>query len=133
MQHADRPARIDEPDSETPYATTRAIEFIEQAGDAPWCLHLSYIKPHWPYIVPAPYHAMYGREDVLPAVRSEAERENAHPVLAAWYEHRFSKVFCRDEVRERVIPAYMGLITQIDDQIGRIVAYLEESGRTATR
>jgi hypothetical protein len=22
--------------------------------------HLSYIKPHWPYIVPAPYHDMYG-------------------------------------------------------------------------
>ena len=128
MQHADRPARIEEPDSETPYATTRAIEFIEQAGDAPWCLHLSYIKPHWPYIVPAPYHDMYGRDDVLPAVRSEAERENAHPVLAAYHEHRFSKVFCRDEVRERVIPAYMGLITQIDDQIGRLVAYLQESG-----
>ena len=129
MQHADRPARIEEPDSETPYATTRAIEFIEQAGDAPWCLHLSYIKPHWPYIVPSPYHDLYGRDDVLPAVRSEAERENAHPVLAAYHEHRFSKVFCRDEVRERVIPAYMGLITQIDDQIGRLVAYLEESGR----
>ena len=77
MRHADRPARINEPDSETPYATTRAIEFIEQAGDAPWCLHLSYIKPHWPYIVPAPYHAMYGARDVLPAVRSETERETA--------------------------------------------------------
>ena len=23
----------------------------------PWLLHLSYIKPHWPYIAPAPYHA----------------------------------------------------------------------------
>ena len=129
MHNADRPARIEEPDSESPYATTRAIEFIEQAGGAPWCLHLSYIKPHWPYIVPPPYHAMYGRDDVLPAVRSEEERDNAHPVLAAYYEHRFSKVFCREEVRERVIPAYMGLITQIDDQVGRLVAYLEGSGR----
>ena len=52
MHNADRPARIEEPDSESPYATTRAIEFIEQARGAPWCLHLSYIKPHWPYIVP---------------------------------------------------------------------------------
>ena len=129
MRHADKPARVEEKDSETPYATTRAIEFMEQAGETPWCLHLSYIKPHWPYIVPAPYHAMYGKADVLPAVRSEAERDGAHPVLAACHEHRFSKVFCRDEVRERVIPAYMGLITQIDDQIGRLVAYLEETGR----
>lgn len=128
MENADKPARVDEPESETPYATTRAMAFIEEAGDRPWCLHLSYIKPHWPYIVPAPYHAMYGPEHVLPAIRSEAERADPHPVLAAYFEHRFSKVFARDEVRERVIPAYMGLVAQIDDQIGRLVAWLDARG-----
>jgi arylsulfatase A-like enzyme len=102
---------------------------MEQAGDQPWCLHLSYIKPHWPYIVPPPYHDMYGPEDVVPPVRAEAEKENAHPLLAAYHQKRFSKAFSRDEVRERVIPAYMGLITQIDDQIGRLLAWLEETGR----
>ena len=126
MENADKPARIAEEHSETPYATTRAMEFIEDAGDTPWCLHLSYIKPHWPYIVPAPYHNMYGPEHVLPPLRSEAEREDPHPVLAAYFEHRFSKVFTRDDVRDRVIPAYMGLIAQIDDQIGRLMAWLDE-------
>ena len=129
MENASRPARVAEAESETPYATSRAIAFIEDAGDVPWCLHLSYIKPHWPYIVPAPYHAMYGPEHVVPPVRSEAEREDAHPVLAAYREHRFSKVFAREGVRERVIPAYMGLIAQIDDQIGRLVAFLDATGR----
>src|SRR3546814_20027760 len=27
----------------------RAIDFIRDSGETPWCLHLSYIKPHWPY------------------------------------------------------------------------------------
>ena len=54
LENASVPARVAEPDSETAYSTSRAIEFIEQAGDRPWCLHLSYIKPHWPYIAPAP-------------------------------------------------------------------------------
>jgi arylsulfatase A-like enzyme len=89
-------------------------------------LHLSYIKPHWPYIVPAPYHDLYGPSDVVPAVRSQREREAPHPVLEAYFQHRFSQVFCRDEVRERVIPAYMGLIAQIDDQIARLMAWLDE-------
>ena len=40
--------------------TRRAMDFMDEAGDAPWLCHLSYIKPHWPYIVPAPYHNMYG-------------------------------------------------------------------------
>jgi len=128
MQHADLPARVAAEDSETAYTTTRAMEFIEEAGDRPWCLHLSYIKPHWPYIAPAPYHALYGPDDVVPAVRSPAERNAGHPVFLACQQHRFSRVFAREEVRRRVIPAYMGLIAQIDDEIGRLMAWLDARG-----
>ena len=60
MRHARKPARVREEDSETPYMTRRGIDFMREAGDEPWCLHLSYIKPHWPYIAPAPYNDMYG-------------------------------------------------------------------------
>ena len=127
LAHADKPARAPDEATETPYATTRAMEFIAEA-EAPWCLHLSYIKPHWPYIAPAPYHAMYGPEHVLPAIRDEAERREPHPLLAAYMEHRFSKVFARHGVRERVIPAYMGLVRQIDDQLGRLWAFMRERG-----
>ena len=130
MENADKPARVAEEHSETPYSTTRAMEFIEDAGDQPWCLHLSYIKPHWPYIVPAPYHDMYGPGDVVRPVRDESERENPHPVLEAFFQHRCCKVFTRDDVRDRVIPAYMGLIAQIDDQIGRLTAWLDAKDLT---
>lgn len=129
MENSDKPARVPEEHSETPYMTTRGIEFMEQAGHKPWLCHLSYIKPHWPYIVPPPYHDMYGPDDVIPPVRSNAERMTDHPVYRAWQNHRVCKAFSRDEVRERVIPAYMGLIKQLDDQMGRLFAYLEESGR----
>ena len=129
MSHASQPARVKEEHSETPYTTTRAMEFIDQAGDNPWCLHVSYIKPHWPYIVPEPYHELYSKDDVIPVIRSEAEKDNPHPLLQAYYKHRFCKVFERDEVRETVIPAYMGLITQLDDQIGRLMQHLENTGQ----
>jgi arylsulfatase A-like enzyme len=94
----------------------------------PWCLHLSYIKPHWPYIVPAPYHALYGGDDVLPVRRSEQERRDPHPVYQAFMDLRVSRNFSRDEVRARVIPAYMGLIKQIDDQLGVLFRFLDERG-----
>ena len=48
MRHAHLPARVRAEDPETPYMTRRAMEYITEAGDNPWCLHLSYIKPHWP-------------------------------------------------------------------------------------
>jgi arylsulfatase A-like enzyme len=128
MRHATAPARIREEDSETPYMTRRAMDFIAQAGESRWCLHLSYIKPHWPYIAPAPYHAMYGGNAVQPVIRSEAERANPHPIYKVFMESLIGKNFGRDEVREAVIPAYMGLITQIDDQLGLLFAFLEERG-----
>lgn len=128
--HADKAARVPDEHSETPYMTRRAMQFMREAKaeGRPWCLHLSYIKPHWPYIVPAPYHAMYGPEHVIPARRIEAERKDAHPILAAFQAERFSTVFNREGARERVIPAYMGLIKQIDDQLGLLLAFMEQEG-----
>ena len=127
FDNADRPANIREEDSETPWLTDRTLDFIAQATD-PWCAHVSYIKPHWPYIVPAPYHAMYGPADVPPATRHPLERQDAHPVYAAFMANRIAKAFQQDEVRAKVIPAYMGLIRQCDDQLGRILDHLERSG-----
>lgn len=130
MQHATQPANIREEDSETPWLTSRALEFLQQHADdsAPWLCHLSYIKPHWPYIVPAPYHDMYGPNSFLQVERSESERENPHPVYEQFMNNIIGKAFSRDEVRNTVMPAYMGLIKQCDDQMGRLFKHLEETG-----
>ena len=99
--HADKPANIREEDSETPWLTSRTIDFIETLkGKAPWCAHVSFIKPHWPYIVPAPYHDMYGHNHIKPVVRSEDERRDPHPVFGASDDHAdliaamYDKLFC---------------------------------------
>jgi arylsulfatase A-like enzyme len=125
MRHAGKPARVEENDSETPYMTRRAMDFISEAGADPWCLHLSFIKPHWPYIAPAPYHNMYGVKDMIPVVRSEEERKDPHPVFREFMQHRVSLTFSRREVRDEIVPVYMGLIKQIDDQMGELFAFLE--------
>ncbi|MDG1431049.1 MAG: sulfatase-like hydrolase/transferase, partial [Paracoccaceae bacterium] len=119
FRNADKPANIREEDSETPWLTDRTIEFLDEA-QGPWMAHVSYIKPHWPYIVPAPYHAMFGSNHVPAAARHEIERENPHPVYGAYMSNMISHAFQKDEVRQKVIPAYMGLIKQCDDQLGRI-------------
>jgi len=128
MRHADRPARVREEDSETAYMTRRAIEFMDAAGEQAWCLHLSYIKPHWPYIAPAPYHSMYTAGDVCPVVRSEEERKDPHPIYAEFMNLRASRAFSRPEVRAKVVPVYMGLIRQVDDQLGKLFAFMQDRG-----
>ena len=129
MENSDKPANIAEDDSETPYLTRRGMAFIESRGDAPWCCHLSYIKPHWPYIVPAPYHDMFGPEQFLKPVRTDAERETTHPVYGGMMNAPVGQAFSQDHVREKVLGAYMGLIKQCDDQMGVLFDWLEATGR----
>lgn len=129
MRHSRLPARVKEEHSETAYMTDRAIEFIRTQGDAPWFLHLSFIKPHWPYIAPAPYNDMYQEAEVVPPLRDTRERESPNPVYAAFMLHEESINFSRDEVRHTVIPTYMGLVKQIDDHLGRLLDVLKEAGR----
>ncbi len=128
-ENAHRPARVAEEHSETPYMTRRAMDFIREAGEDPWCLHLSYIKPHWPYIAPAPYHSMYGKDQVVPAIRSETELNNPHPVYYEFTQHKVGQSFSNNKVRQNVIPTYMGLIKQIDDQLGQLWQFLKEQNR----
>ena len=128
FMNADRPANIREEDSETPWLTSETIRFLDQA-EGNWLAHVSFIKPHWPYIVPAPYHDMFGPNNVPAARRHAAERADPHPVYSAFMNNRIAQAFQRDEVREKVIPAYMGLIKQCDDQFGRLLDHLEATGR----
>jgi len=128
MGNADKPANIRERDSETPWLTTKTIEFIEEKP-GPWLAHVSFIKPHWPYIVPAPYHDMFGADQVPAPTRHDIERDSPHPVFGAYMENRVAQAFCRDDVRQKVIPAYMGLIKQCDDQLGRLLDFLEQTDR----
>ncbi|MCG8491569.1 MAG: sulfatase-like hydrolase/transferase [Sneathiellales bacterium] len=129
LRNAHLKAEVSAEHSETAYMTNQAMEKISALGDTPWCLHLSYIKPHWPYIAPAPYHNMYSEADILVANRSSAEKENPHPVVDAFMGHEESINFSDEDKRKHVIPAYMGLITEIDDNIGRLMTFLEQQGR----
>jgi arylsulfatase A-like enzyme len=130
LRNSNLPARVQEQHSETAYMTDRALDFMRESGETPWCLHLSYIKPHWPYMAPAPYHDMYGHNTFLPIQRDPVERDDPNPVFGAFMNMEVSRSFSEDGARETVMPAYMGLIKQIDDHLGRVFAYLDETGKT---
>jgi len=124
------PAIVPDELSETAYMTNRAIDFIRDAGEDRWCLHLSYIKPHWPYVVSEPYHDMVSPLDLPAPNRSDAELETDHPVLRAFRKGRIGTTFSQDDVRSAVYPAYLGLVKQIDTHLGRLFAELDALGRT---
>ena len=129
MRNVHLPARVAEPHSETAYMTDQAIGFMRHVGSRPWVLHLSYVKPHWPYMAPAPYHAMYSSDQCLPVVRRDEELLHQHPVLAAYRQQEECVSFQRDDCVRTVRPVYQGLIAQLDHHLGRLFDAMASNGR----
>lgn len=130
MRNVHLPSRVDERHSETAYLTDLALDWIRVQGETPWALHLSYVKPHWPYVAPAPFHTLFRGGNVGPILRGPQDgTRDEHPVVHAYREHDECKSFAREEVARHVRPAYMGLIAQVDHHLGRVLDTLEATGR----
>ena len=80
-------------------------------------------------MAPAPYNNMYSADDLPKVNRSDLEKQTDHPLMKAWMNMRTSKSFSRKSIRNTVAPVYMGLIKELDDQLGRLFAHLRDSGR----
>lgn len=127
LKYAHLPARVDKAHSETAYTTDRAMDMISALKGTNWCLHLSYIKPHWPIAAPNPYHDLY-RGVPLPKInKSEHELEDPHPIYKAFTETAHSKSYAQDKHRNHALPTTYGLVKELDDHLGRLFLHLEET------
>lgn len=124
-------------DSDTAFMADRAIETITMSAQAPWFLHLSLLRPHPPFIAPEPYNTMYDPNEVDEFQRSVSPEAEAmsHPYTAYMLRHHLSgegldpATHPNDDASMRQLRAtYYGLMTEVDHQIGRIVAALKTNG-----
>ncbi len=123
------PAHYKAEHSEAQFVTTRALEYLESRQTNPWVVSVNYIKPHSPYICPAPYHAMYDPADMPPPVRRPEEAANDHPYISRC-RNDWAQTSLRDERDWRELRAcYYGMATELDACIGRLFDYLKRSGQ----
>jgi arylsulfatase A-like enzyme len=119
------PAHYRAEHSECAFVTDRAIDYVRERAGSGWVLSLNYIKPHPPNICCAPYHDMYDPADMPSAARADAERQPTHPFL-----QRMAPDQLQDDGHLREYRAcYYGMITELDDNLGRLFDALEASGQ----
>lgn len=98
-------------------AAGQALRFIRNEGeprdrgsdDAPWLLWLTFSRPHQPYTPSEPFASQYDPARITLPDRGE------YP--------------CADEAQlRRIVARYLGLVSQVDEAIGRVLAELAARG-----
>ena len=124
--------------------TDHALEFLEGSGSKesdqnPFFLYLAYNAAHWPlHAKPediAKYRNRYSegwdelrkqrheRMKTMGLVNPSWERSPRHPSVPAWREEE------NREWQERRMEVYAAQLTSMDENIGRVIQYLKDTGK----
>ncbi len=96
----------------------------------PWVLFVSFVTPHYPLIAPKEFCDLYPVEEMPDAKFGPGSGFAAHP----WLSDLIANSVMSKEEQKRAFSAYLGLISFMDAQVGRVLDALEKAGlRDSTR
>lgn len=104
-------------------------EAAQRGHDKPWVLFVSFVLPHFPLTAPPEWFYEYARRD-LPIPKQYAKRERPrHPYLDD-YEHcvNYDQHFRDIAQVKRAIAGYYGIVSAMDENVGKVLRALEVSG-----
>ena len=134
------PARFTAEDSITAFLTDEVLAHIGVHRREKWFVHATYIKPHPPFIAPAPWNSAYTPAGMPQrhCAPSAAEEARQHPLLAHYIEAiQRPKYFASlpgrvsdmdDADFAQIRATYYGLVSEVDAEIGRLIAKLKDWG-----
>ncbi len=114
--------------------TDWSIDFMERFAYRPFFMRVSYLGPHAPVLVPKPFDTMYDIKDITLCDFPHSDFENRAEVNRKMQQRCIER---RKKCPPGISPeqaikyhvAYsLGLITHIDDQIGRLMRRLDDLG-----
>ena len=135
------PSRFKAEDSETHWLADQLIKDLKSKPSDPFFHHLTFLRPHPPFISPPEYHDLYKPSDMPLPVRdgSPDDMRAKHPSLALMYqaipqdaffmEGEGRAVDLDEEATQQIRATYQSLITEADHNLGRVIATLKEQGQ----
>lgn len=99
----------------TDFLADRAVEFIKNHKDQPFCYMVSFPDPHGPNTVRAPYDQMYAELKFQHPASSASKGQD----LPAWLQPPARPALER-------MSTYFGMVKCIDDNVGKLVAALRQ-------
>ena len=113
---------------DTHYMVDQVIDYIGNQNQS-WIVHLSLLRPHPPWVAPAPYNQLYPPAELMNFNRQVDPRQEAaqHPFLQHYLSRPHFAAPTDDRKTARLKASYFGLMTEVDDNLGRLFAYLKQA------
>lgn len=108
----------------TAFQAREAIEAIERLKDTTFSITCSFHFPHSPMLATVPYYGIYPVEDMIPPVSINDDMQNS-PYESSNSRQKRTEYADPDKIKY-MISEYYGLITEIDDWVGKILDKLDE-------
>lgn len=101
------------------------IEYLNRPHDKPFVLYLPLSLPHCPYSICQPYYDMYAPADLPPLRPSQTRGKSpAYDLI-----RRYRRLDDLDpSVLRKINAVYLGMITGVDEILGRLLQTLDQSG-----
>jgi len=112
--------------TEPAITVTNAIRQIEGGLKPPWMLRVSTIAPHTPILAPEPFDAMYDPAEVPFQAPTDDELAAKPRYERETLQKCQGSLHLSEEAIRRSRACYHGLVSHVDDQIGRLLAAMDE-------
>ena len=109
-----------------------ASQWLRDAAntDKPWVLFVSFVTPHYPLVAPKEFFDLYPIDKMPDPLYGPGSGYQPHP----WLADLLSGGAPNPEDQRRALAAYLGLVSFMDAQIGRVLGALDAAGlRDSTR
>ncbi|MCZ6634196.1 MAG: sulfatase-like hydrolase/transferase, partial [bacterium] len=111
---------------QTTWCADRAIEFMEEAREGPWLMCVNPFDPHGPFDAPDTHKNLYDPAELPPPLFRESDLET-QARLSRFFNGRKGRK--PGEQEQEIKASYYGMISLIDDQVGRMLEALERTGQ----
>jgi arylsulfatase len=121
------PDRVPREFHQNTWATERSIEFINQERDGPWMLSVNIYDPHPPFIPPKSYVDRFRVEDMPGPHFQPSDIDQQAKLSEVDFQGDVQTPEEHEAKQKQAL--YYAMIAQIDDEFGRLLQALDDSGQ----
>jgi arylsulfatase A-like enzyme len=107
------------------FLTNHAMEWMSEHTE-PWFAHLSYLRPHPPYVAAGHFSEMYAPDQMPTPIAANQPAHDLHRFLLS---NPYTAAPTDPSHMAALMAQYYGMVSEVDSQLGRVFSHLRNLGQ----